>query len=819
MADSVPNRAQVVIVGGGAVGCSVAYHLTKIGITDVILLERKQLTCGTTWHAAGLVGQLRATSNMTKIAQYTAELFLGLEDETGQATGMKQNGSISVATDMERLEELKRGASMARVFGLEVEEVTPDWMGEKYPIMYTEDVVGGVFLPRDGQTNPIDVTQAMAKGARMGGATIMENTKVTGAKVENGRIKSVSTDKGTIECEHLVIAGGMWSRDFGRQIGVNIPLYAAEHFYIVTEPIDGLPKELPVMREPSSCFYCKEDAGKLLVGAFEPVAKPWGGDGIPEDFCFDELPEDFDHFEPMLEKAMHRMPILETAGIQTFFNGPESFTPDNRYYLGAAPEVDGVFVATGFNSTGIQSSGGAGKMLADWIRDGHPPVDLWDVDARRILSFQSNKSYLHDRTTESLGLPYAMHWPFRQPDTARGIRRTPLYDRLKAANACFGEAGGWERPNFFAPAGVTPEYDYTYGKPKWLEYSGIEHKAVRENVGILDISTFSKFLLQGRDAEKVLNYVSAGDMSVDPGKMVYTQWLNEQGGISADLTATRLAEDAYMVMTAYSSHTRDFNWLQRHIPAGAHAILTDVTAAYAGINVQGPNSRALLQQVSPADFSNEAFPFGTSQEIEVGYATVRASRISYVGELGWELTVPSDMALHVYEVLTEAGKAFELYNVGMHAMNSLRIEKAYRHWGHDIADEDTPIEAGLNFAVSYDKPGGFIGRDALLKQKEEGVVSKRLVQFLMNDPEVMLYHNEPIVRDGEICGYITGGMYGHTLGGAVGLGYVNNPVENGGVNAAYVNSGSYEIEVACKRFAAKASLRPLYDPKNERIKL
>jgi len=819
MADSVPNRAQVVIVGGGAVGCSVAYHLTKIGITDVILLERKQLTCGTTWHAAGLVGQLRATSNMTKIAQYTAELFLGLEDETGQATGMKQNGSISVATDMERLEELKRGASMARVFGLEVEEVTPDWMGEKYPIMYTEDVVGGVFLPRDGQTNPIDVTQAMAKGARMGGATIMENTKVTGAKVENGRIKSVSTDKGTIECEHLVIAGGMWSRDFGRQIGVNIPLYAAEHFYIVTEPIDGLPKELPVMREPSSCFYCKEDAGKLLVGAFEPVAKPWGGDGIPEDFCFDELPEDFDHFEPMLEKAMHRMPILETAGIQTFFNGPESFTPDNRYYLGAAPEVDGVFVATGFNSTGIQSSGGAGKMLADWIRDGHPPVDLWDVDARRILSFQSNKSYLHDRTTESLGLLYAMHWPFRQPDTARGIRRTPLYDRLKAANACFGEAGGWERPNFFAPAGVTPEYDYTYGKPKWLEYSGIEHKAVRENVGILDISTFSKFLLQGRDAEKVLNYVSAGDMSVDPGKMVYTQWLNEQGGISADLTATRLAEDAYMVMTAYSSHTRDFNWLQRHIPAGAHAILTDVTAAYAGINVQGPNSRALLQQVSPADFSNEAFPFGTSQEIEVGYATVRASRISYVGELGWELTVPSDMALHVYEVLTEAGKAFELYNVGMHAMNSLRIEKAYRHWGHDIADEDTPIEAGLNFAVSYDKPGGFIGRDALLKQKEEGVVSKRLVQFLMNDPEVMLYHNEPIVRDGEICGYITGGMYGHTLGGAVGLGYVNNPVENGGVNAAYVNSGSYEIEVACKRFAAKASLRPLYDPKNERIKL
>ena len=819
MADTVPSQAQVVIVGGGIVGCSVAYHLTKIGITDVILLERKQLTCGTTWHAAGLVGQLRATQNMTRIAQYSAELFFGLEEETGQATGMRQNGSISVATDKERLEELQRGASMARVFGCEVEEITPDWMAEKYPIMNIDDVVGGVFLPRDGQINPIDVTQALAKGARMGGATVMENTKVTNATVENGRIKSVSTDKGDIECEHLVIAGGMWSRDFGKQIGVNIPLHAAEHFYVVTEPIDDLPGNLPVLREPSSCFYCKEDAGKLLIGAFEPVAKPWGGDGIPEDFSFDELPEDFDHFEPMLEKAMHRMPILETAGIQTFFNGPESFTPDNRYYLGAAPEVEGVFVATGFNSTGIQSSGGCGKMLADWIKDGHPPADLWDVDARRILSFQSNKSYLHDRTVESLGLLYAMHWPFRQPDTARGIRRTPLYDRLKAANACFGEAGGWERPNFFAPEGVTPEYDYTYGKPKWLEYSGTEHKAVRENVGLLDISTFSKFLLQGRDAEKVINHVSANDMSVEPGKMVYTQWLNEQGGISADLTATRLAEDCYMVMTAFSSHTRDFNWLQRHIPADAHAVLTDVTAAYAGINVQGPNSRKLLEKVSPADFSNEAFPFGTSKEIELGYATIRASRISYVGELGWELTVPSDMALHVFEVLTEAGKEFNLAQVGMHAMNSLRIEKAYRHWGHDIADEDTPIEAGLSFAVKYDKPGGFIGRDALLKQKEAGVVSKRLVQFLMEDPDAMLYHNEPIVRDGDICGYITGGMYGHTLGGCVGLGYVNNPIESGGVNADYVNAGSYEIEVACKRLPAKASLRPLYDPKNERIKM
>ncbi len=822
MSDSLPSRAQVVIVGGGIVGVATAFELTKLGFTDVVLLERKQLTCGTTWHAAGLVGQLRATSNMTKIAKYTAEVFAGLEELTGQATGLKTNGSISVATDEHRLEELKRGASMARVFGLQVEEVTPEWIKEKYSIMHTDDVMGGIFLPGDGQCNPIDVTQAMAKGARMGGAKIMEGTKVTSAKTENGRIKSVTTDKGTIECEYLVIAGGMWSHQFGKELGVNIPLHAAEHFYIVTEPIDDLPKNLPVFREPSSCIYVKEDAGKLLVGAFEPVAKPWGQGGIPEDFEFDELPEDFDHFEPLLERAMHRLPILESAGIQTFFNGPESFTPDNSYFLGEAPEVKGVFVATGFNSTGIQSSGGAGHAIANWIKDGHPTGDLWGVDIKRSMSFQSNAKYLHDRTTESLGLLYAMHWPFRQPETARGIRRTPLHDRMVEANACFGENGGWERPNWFAPEGVEPKYEYSYGKQNWFEYSADEHRAVRENVGLLDISTFSKFILQGRDAEKVINQVSANEMSVEPGTMVYTQWLNHQGGITADVTVTRLSQDSYMILTAYASHTHDYYWLKDNIGENDHATITDVTAAYAGISVQGPNSRALLQKVTPEDLSNEAFPFGASREIEVGYATVRAARISYVGELGWELWVPSEMAIHVYETLREAGNEFDLKLVGMHAMNSLRMEKAYRSWGHDISDEETPIEAGLSFAVKFDKPSGFIGRDALLKLKESGKPKQRLVQFLMDDPEVMLYHNEPIIRNGKICGYINSAMYGHTLGGAIGLGYVSNVEDDGGdgrVDADFINSGTYEIEVACKRFTAKASLRPMYDPKNEKIKM
>ena len=810
MAQSPPGEARVVIIGGGIVGCSLAYHLTKLGWRDVVLLERKKLTCGTTWHAAGLVGQLRATANMTRLAQYTTELFTTLETETGQATGFKQNGSISVATTEERFEEWKRGASMARTFGLEVEVINPGEMKERWPLLNVEDVVGGVWLPKDGQTNPIDTTTALAKGARAGGAKIFEDTKVTAIRHAGGRVMGVATERGDIKAEVVVNCGGMWAREIGLMCGVNVPLHACEHFYVLTEQISGLPPDLPVLRDQDGCAYYKEDAGKLLLGAFEPNAKPWGMEGIPEDFAFDELPEDFDHFMPVLEDAMHRVPALQDVGIRKFFCGPESFTPDDRYMLGEAPELRNFYVAAGFNSIGIQSAGGAGKVLAQWIAEGHPPMDLWDVDIRRMFPFQGNPRYLYDRATEVLGLLYDMHWPYRQCVTSRGLRRSPLHDRLANQGACFGEVAGWERANWFAPKGVEPVYRYSYKRQNWFSYAAEEHKAVREAVGLFDQTSFGKFLVQGRDAEAVLQRICANDVAVPPGKVVYTQWLNERGGIEADLTVMRLAEDA----TGAAVAGRDFNWLTRHIPEDAHCFATDVTSASAVLGVMGPNSRSLLSRLTDADLSNEAFPFGTVREIDLGMAVVRAVRISYVGELGWELYVPSEFAPGVFDTILAEGEMHGLRLAGMHVLDSCRIEKAYRHWGHDITDEDTPLEAGLGFACRFDKNVPFIGRDALLRQKEVGI-TKRIVQFALEDPEPLLYHNEPIYRDGEIVGYVSSGNYGHHLGAAIGMGYVRHP---DGVDTEFVTSGRYEIEVACERFPASASLRPLYDPKAERLK-
>ena len=813
MSNALPDHAQVVVIGGGVVGCSVAYHLTKVGISDTVLLERKQLTSGTTWHAAGLVGQLRGSRNMTRLAQYTAELFNGLEAETGQATGFRQGGSISLAQTPGRFEELKRMVSMAKVFDLRADVLTPAAAQARYPLLNVDDIVGAISIPSDGQTNPVDVTQALAKGARNGGARVFEHTKVLALLHQGGRITGVDTEHGTITAEFVVICAGMWTRDLARSVGIDVPLHACEHFYIVTEPIPDLPK-LPSLRDYDSYTYYKEDAGKLLIGMFEPLAKPWGMDGIPDAFCFDQLPDDFEHFEPCLNMAMKRMPMLEEVGIQTFFCGPESFTPDVRYNLGEAPAVKNCFVAAGLNSIGIQSAGGIGKVLSEWIRDGHPPMDLWEVDVRRNLPFQTNVKYLRDRVSESLGLLYAMHWPFRQNDSARGVRRSPLYTALQAHGVCYGSAFGWERPNWYAPDGVEPRYEYSYGPQNWFEHSAAEHRAVRENVALFDQTSFAKFRLQGRDAARVLNRVCANDIDVASGRVVYTQWLNERGGIEADLTVTRLAEDDFMIVTSGETEVRDYAWLERHLPDDARAYLSNITSALAVLSIMGPQARTLLQSLTPDDLSHAAFPFATSREIELGYGYVRASRITYVGELGWELYIPTEFALGVFEALMAAGEACGLRLAGYHALNSLRMEKAYRHWGHDICDEDTPIEAGLDFVVKLDKAGGFIGCDALRRQTEAGA-RRKLVQFRLEDPVPQLFHNEPIWRNDKIVGCVTSGMYGHTLGAAIGLGYVACADV---VTDQFVRSGSYEIEIAGVRFPAHASIEPMYDPDNARIR-
>lgn len=817
MAKELPTQADVVIVGGGVIGTSLAYHLTKIGITNVVLLERKQLTSGTTWHAAGLVGQLRASRNMTELAKYTSELMKGLEAETGQATGFKQNGSISVALTEARFEEFRRGASMAKNFGLDVQVVAAGEVKERLPHLATHEVTGGIYLPGDGQVNPIDVTQAYAAGARSRGAKVFENTKVTRLLKEGNRVTGVETTAGTIMADKTVICGGMWSRELGQQVGVQIPLHAAEHFYVVTEPHADLPKEMPVIRVPDEWAYYKEDAGKLLLGAFEPVAKPWGMDGIPEDHEFETFPEDYDHFEPVLEKAVARMPLLETAGIALFFNGPESFTPDDRYYLGEAPFVDDLFVATGFNSIGIQSSGGVGRVLADWIKDGHPPLDVADVDIRRVHPFQSNKKYLHDRTTESLGLLYEMHWPYFQPTTARGVRKSPFHDRLAARNACFGETNGWERANFFAPTAEEAKYEYSFHRQNWFPYAQAEADAVATTVGLFDQSSFAKFLVQGRDACEVLNEICVNDVDVAADKLVYTQWCNERGGIEADLTVTRLDENEFMVVTGAGPQIRDFSWLKRHI-GDRFCTATDITSGLPMLSLMGPNSRALMEKLTGESFATDIQPFGTSREVEVGYARVRASRITYVGELGYELYIPAEFALHVYDTIVEAGADFGLAHAGMHTMNNCRTEKAYRHFGHDIADEDTPIEAGLGFTIAWDKKNGFIGRDALLKQKEASVRTKRMITLALKDDSEtspLMYHEEPVYRDGIRVGSTTSGAWGHRVNKSLGMGYVHCEQ---GVTKDWIDSGKWEVEIAWKRYETKVQFAPFYDPKSALIR-
>jgi len=810
----LPTRARAVIIGGGVVGCSVAYHLTKLGWTDVVLLERKQLTSGTTWHAAGLIGQLRASANMTRLAKYSADLYRGLEAETGLATGMKTVGSVSVALTEARKEELFRNASMARGFGVPVEELSPAEVKERYAHLNIDGVKAGVWLPTDGQGDPANIALALAKGARQRGAVVAEGVKVTGVKVDGQRATAVTWardgETGSIEAEHVVNCAGMWGREVGRMAGVNVPLHACEHFYIVTEPIPAL-SQMPVLRVPDECAYYKEDAGKYLLGAFEPNAKPWGMAGIPEDFCFDQLPEDFDHFEPILERAVHRLPMLAEAGIHTFFNGPESFTPDDAYNLGLSLEVDNFWVAAGFNSIGIQSAGGAGMALAEWMETGEKPFDLGDVDVGRNQPFQGNRHYLYERSKETLGLLYADHFPYRQKATARGVRRTPFHAQLDAEGAVFGEIGGWERANWFAKPGQARDYDYSWGRQNWFDNAAEEHRAIRGGVGMYDMSSFGKIRVEGRDAEAYLNHICGADLSVPAGRIVYTQFLNSRGGIEADVTVTRFSETAYLVVTPAITRPKDQTWMRRQI-GDFNVVLTDVTAAEGVLAVMGPKARDLMRKVSPNDFSNEANPFGTAQEIEIGMGLARVHRVSYVGELGWEIYVSADMAAHVFETLREAGGGLGLKLCGMHMMDSCRIEKAFRHFGHDITSEDHVLEAGLGFAVKTAKPA-FIGRDAVLRKKEAGL-ERRMVQFRLSDPGVMVYHNEPILRDGRIVSHLTSGAYGHHLGAAIGMGYL--PCK--GESAEALMASRYEIEIAGRRVAAEASLRPMYDPDGARVR-
>ena len=815
MSTPLPSHAQTVIVGGGIVGCSVAYHLTRLGRKNVILLEQGELTGGTTWHAAGLVTQLRNSHTLIEIAKYGVDLYSRLESETGQATGFDQTGSITVARTEGRMDELRKITSLGHASGIEIELISVEEAGEMWPLMQTTDLIGAIHIPKDGQTLPGETAKAMAKGAKDGGVSIFENVRVTAIRQRKGSVTGVSTNLGDIECEVVVNCGGMWAREVGLMCGVSVPLHAAEHMYLVTNPM-GIPEGIRSLRDPDEQIYFRRDQegeGALLMGGFESEAKPWGMDGIPSDYSFSLLEPDWEHFKVFWESATYRVPAMKDAGINRFYVSTESFTPDNRYILGEAPELKSFFVAAGLNSTGIAAGAGTGRAIAEWIVQGHPTMDLTEVDIRRFHGFQNGAKYLSDRVVESVGTLYGMHWPHLQYETARDVRRSPIHDRLAAQRACFGAVAGWERPNWYASAGSEPRYEYSFGRQNWFSNSAEEHHAVRESVGLFDQTSFAKFLLQGHDAEAVMQRICANDVGGPAGKVVYTAMLNPNGGIEADLTVTRLSKDRYMIVTSAASEMRDYHWILQGIPNGTQAYLTNVTSAFAVLGVMGPNSREFLSSLTSADLSNKAFPFLSSREIEIGHAVVRATRITYVGELGWELYVPVEFATHAYDTLVTKGREHGLRHAGFHAMESLRIEKGYRAWGPDLTDQDTPLEAGLRFAIAFKKTTEFIGKSALLRQLKQGV-KRRLVMFTLDDPDPLLLGDEPIYRNGELAGRITSGAYGHTTGRSVGMGYVENEA---GVNGDYIRSGKYEIEIRSDRFEAAASLRPSYDPEGKNV--
>jgi heterotetrameric sarcosine oxidase gamma subunit len=815
---AVPDRARVVVIGGGVIGTSVAYHLAKLGCPDVVLLERDRLTSGTTWHAAGLMvtfGSLSETS--TEMRRYTRDLYAGLEAETGLSTGLKQVGFVEVTTDPDRLEEYRRVAAFNRLCGVDVHEVSPDEVKRMWPLARTDDVLAGFYVAEDGRANPVDVTMSLARGARMRGVRVLEGVPVTGIRTHRGAVAGVRTPHGDIEADVVVNCAGMWARQLAEPAGVTIPLQAAEHYYLITEPIEGMDGSLPVLEDPSSYGYFREEGAGLMVGLFEAVCAPWRLDRIPDDFSFGQLPPDWERMTPYLERAMARVPVSLDAGVRTFFCGPESFTPDLQPIVGEAPELRNYFVAAGLNSIGILTGGGIGRALAHWILDGRPDIDVTGMNIDRLHRYQGNPEYRAARTVESLGMVYQCHYPGRSMRTARGAKLSPIHHRLVERRAYFKDVSGWEGPDWYAPEGAEPRVErLSWGRQNWFPHWAAEHRAAREGVILMDMSFMSKFLVQGRDAGPALDRISANHVNGEPGVITYTQWLNEGGTLEADLTVTKLDEDRFWVVASDSAHRHAQTWMRRHI-GDAHAFVTDVTSGYAQINIQGPGSRELLASVTTADVSNEAFPFRTAREIDLGYARVLCIRITYLGELGYELYIPAEQAVHVYDRLVAAGEAVGLRHAGLKALSSLRMEKGYRDYGHDIDNTDSVLEAGLGFAVALDKPGGFIGRDAVLARKAAGPLTRRLVQVLLTDPEPMMFHAEVVRRNGRPLGYVRAASYGHTLGGAVGLAMIDSGGEP--IDQGWLDAGEWTVEIGSSVHAAGVSLRPMYDPKNERVKM
>ena len=809
-----PSSARVVIIGGGIIGCSVAYHLAKLGIKEVVLIERAKLTSGSTWHAAGLVGQLRTSANITQLLKYSVELYDKLEQETGQATGWKRNGGLRLACNAERMTEIKRQATTAHSFGLEMHIITPNEARDLWPIMDVSDVVGAAFLPTDGQANPADIAQALAKGARMGGVQIIEDCRVTAIAQENRRVTGLATDQGNIQAEIVVNCAGQWARAIGQLAGVNVPLVSVQHQYIVTEPIAGVMKNLPTLRDPDRLTYYKEEVGGLVMGGYEPNPIPWAEHGIPDGFEFQLLNDNWDHFEPIMELAIGRVPALQTAGVKQFINGPESFTPDGNFILGEAPELKNFYVGAGFNAFGIASAGGAGRALAEWIAGSEAPMDLWFVDIHRFGKPHQSVDWVRTRTLEAYGKHYTMAWPFEEHHSGRPLRVSPLYGKLKEHGAVFGEKMGWERANWFAPAGVEATDIYSYDRQNWFAHVGDEHRACREAVALFDESSFAKFSLVGNDAERAMQWICANNIAKPIGSLTYTQMLNRRGGIECDLTVARIDTDEFYIVTGTGFATHDFSWIERNIPHNCDARLSDVTSSYAVLALMGPRARDVLSAITDADVSNSAFPFATFQNIAIAGAPVRALRVTYVGELGWELHVATEFALRVFEALVHAGEPHGIRLAGYRGIESLRLEKGYRAWGSDIGADHTPLEAGLACAVKLKKDIPFLGDKALREQLNHSL-KKRLVCFTVNDAATVLLGRETIYRDDERVGWLSSAGWGYTVNKNIGYGYVRRAE---GVSNEWLQSGNYELEVASERVSAELHLAPLFDPASRRIR-